>query len=289
MTSALRNPLFVPGNRPDMLEKALGFAPDAYVPDLEDSVPPEEKLNARRVTASFLARLAEGGPLVMPRVNSRDTGLMEDDLEAVVGPHTFGVSVGKVQSAADIHHIAGIIDRLENRSGLDRGRVKIVPWIETASAIVNAYEICSASPRVFAVAFGAEDFTRDMEIERTQDDAEIAYPRSAVSIAARAAGVLALDTPYFSFRDPEGLRRTSRAARRTGFRGKFAIHPAQIDIIRELFSPSAEEIEQARRVVAAFEEGERLGKGATSLDGRLIDVPVVERARDLLERAKAEE
>ncbi len=289
MASAFRSPLFVPGNRPDMLEKVLGLTPDAYIPDLEDSVPPEEKLNARKLTASSLARLAEAGPLVIPRVNSRDTGLMEGDLEAVVGPHTFGVSVGKVQSAADINHVAGIIERLEMGTGLEPGRIKIVPWIETAAAIVHAYEICSASPRVFAVAFGAEDFTRDMGIERTEDDAEIAYPRSAVCIAARAAGVPALDTPYFGFKDPEGLRRTSRDARRFGFRGKFAIHPSQIDIIREVFSTSAEEIEQAERVVAAFEEGERLGKGATSLDGQLIDVPVVERARDLLERAKAED
>ena len=289
MPSAFRNPLFVPGNRPDMLEKALGLAPDAYIPDLEDSVPPEEKLNARKVTASSLVSLAEAGTLVIPRVNSKDTGLMEGDLAEVVGPHTFGVSVGKVQSAADIHHVAAIIERLEMETGLEPGRIKIVPWIETAAAIVHAYEICSASPRVFAVAFGAEDFTRDMGIERTEDDAEIAYPRSAVCIAARAAGVPALDTPYFGFKDPEGLRRTSRDARRFGFRGKFAIHPSQIDIIREVFSTSAEEIEQAERVVAAFEEGERLGRGATSLDGQLIDVPVVERARDLLERAKAED
>jgi len=289
MANAFRNPLFVPGNRPDMLEKAQGLAPDAYIPDLEDSVPPEEKLNARKVTALTLARLAEAGPLVIPRVNSRDTGLMEGDLEAVVGPHTFGVSVGKVQSAADINHVAAIIERLEMRTGLELGRIKIVPWIETAAAIVHAYEICSVSPRVFAVAFGAEDFTRDMEVERTEDDSEIAYPRSAVCIAARAAGVPALDTPYFGFKDLEGLRRTSRDARRFGFRGKFAIHPSQIDIIHEVFSPSTEEIEQAKRVVTAFEEGERFGKGAISLDGQLIDVPVVERARNLLERAKTED
>ncbi len=283
----LRSLLFVPGNRANMLEKALGFAPDAYVPDMEDSVPQEEKANARGVTASFLARLAATGRLVVPRVNSIDSGLMEEDLEAVVGPHIFGVSVGKVRSADDIKYISAVIERLEKRAGVQPGGTRLVPWLEVARAIVNAYDICIASPRVMGVAFGAEDFTNDMGIPRSEDDSEVAYPRSVVCVAARAADVLALDTPYFSFRDPEGLRKNALASRRQGFKGKFAIHPAQVDIINEAFSPSAEEIEYARRVVAAFEEAERQGRGSTSLDGKVIDVPVVKRARQVLEVAKA--
>lgn len=283
----LRSLLFVPGNRANMLEKALGFAPDAYVPDMEDSVPAEEKANARDVTVSFLARLATTGRLVVPRVNSIDSGLMEEDLEAVVGPHIFGVSVGKVRSADDIKYISAVIERLERRVGVRPGSTRLVPWLEVARAIVNAYEICVASPRIVGVAFGAEDFTNDMGIPRTEDDSEVAYPRSVVCVAARAADVLALDTPYFSFRDPEGLRKNALAARRQGFKGKFAIHPAQVDIINEAFSPSAEEIEHARRVVAAFEEAERQGRGSTSLDGKVIDVPVVKRARQVLEVARA--
>ena len=285
--TVLKSPLFVPGNRPDMLEKALGLAPDAYVPDMEDAVPPGEKENARNFTASFLPRLAEAGPLVIPRVNSLDTGLMEDDLAAVVSPHIFGVSVGKVQSADDIEHISSVLDRLEEKAGLEVGRIRLIPWIETAAAIVNAYQVCAASPRIVAVAFGAEDFTNDMGIQRTEDDSEVAYPRSVVCVSARAAEVLALDTPYFSFRDPEGLRQDSNTARKYGFQGKFAIHPAQIDIINEVFSPSPADIEHARRVVAAFEEAQRAGKGTTSLDGKVIDVPVFRRARSLLELADA--
>lgn len=283
----LRSLLFVPGNRANMLEKALGFAPDAYVPDMEDSVPAEEKANARGVTASFLARLAATGRLVVPRVNSIDSGLMEEDLEAVVGPHIYGVSVGKVRSADDIKYISAVIERLERRAGVQPGSTRLVPWLEVAKAIVNAYDICIASPRIVGVAFGAEDFTNDMGIPRSEDDSEVAYPRSVVCVAARAADVLALDTPYFSFRDPEGLRKNALASRKQGFKGKFAIHPAQVDIINEAFSPSAEEIEYARRVVAAFEEAERQGRGSTSLDGKVIDVPVVKRARQVLEVAKA--
>jgi citrate lyase subunit beta/citryl-CoA lyase len=152
-------------------------------------------------------------------------------------------------------------------------------------AIVHAYAICTASPRIVGAAFGAEDFTHDMAIERSADDSEVAVPRSLVCIAARAANVLALDTPYFAFRDPEGLRHNALASKKIGFKGKFAIHPSQLDIINTTFSPSPEEIEHARRVVAAFEEAERAGKGATSLDGKVVDVPVVKRARALLEIA----
>ena len=268
-----------------MLEKAIGVAPDSYVPDMEDSVPSEEKENARTVTASFLANLNAAGPLVIPRINALGTGLLEEDLAAVVGPHVYGVSVGKVQSANDVQKLSDMLDVLERRQGLEPGHVRLVPWIETALAIVNAYEICSASPRVLAVAFGAEDFTNDMNIERTESDREITYPRNVVCVAARAAGVAALDTPFFGFRDPEGLRQNCLAARRYGFSGKFAIHPAQIDMINDAFSPSAAEIEYAHRVVAAFEEAENLGRGSTSLDGKVIDVPVVRRARSLLEQA----
>ena len=285
----LRSLLFVPGNQTRMLEKALGLTPDAYVPDLEDSVPIEEKTNARDVTASWLANLADAGPVVIPRINSLDTGLLEDDLAAVVGPHIFGVSVGKIQSPGDVQRVGSIISGLESKARLEIGRIKLVPWIETAMAIVDAYRICASSPRVVGVAFGAEDYTNDMGIERTQSDAEILYPRSVIAVAARAAGVLAFDTPYFGFRDPDGLRRDAGTARSLGFRGKFAIHPAQIEIISETFSPSPVEIEQARRIVSAFEEARQGGRGSTSLDGQVIDVPVVRRAERLLKVAEQRE
>jgi citrate lyase subunit beta/citryl-CoA lyase len=280
----LRSLLFVPGNQPKMLEKALGVLPDAFVPDMEDSVPWDEKANARQVTASFLPRLAQGGPLVIPRINSLDTGLLEEDLTAVVGPHIYGVSVGKVQTTQDIAHISEIISRLEEKAGVPIGQTRLVPWIETARAIVHCYDIL-AMPRVVGAAFGAEDLTHDMGIERTEDDSEVAVARSITCLAARAAEVLALDTPYFLFRNPEGLRQNALASKKIGFKGKFAIHPAQIDIINEVFSPSAAEIDYAQRVVAAFDEAAQAGRGSTSLDGKVVDVPVVRRARALLEIA----
>lgn len=285
--TVLRSLLFVPGNRSDMLQKAVRLTPDAFVPDMEDSVPVEEKARARAVTASFLPELAQCGALVIPRVNALDTGLLEDDLAAVVGPYSAGVSVGKIYTPQDVKTIAGMLARLEQKAGVPVGHTKLVLWMETAMAIMQAYEICVASPRIVGVAFGAEDFTHDMGIERSADDSEVAVPRSIVCVAARAANVLALDTPYFLFRDPEGLQHNALASKKIGFKGKFAIHPSQVDIINATFSPSPAEIDYARRVVAAFEAAERAGKGATALDGKVVDVPVVKRARALLEVAES--
>ena len=283
----LRSLLFVPGNQPRMLERASGLKPDAFIPDMEDSVPDEEKANARSVTASYLAQLAASGVLVIPRVNSLETGLLDDDLTAVVGEHISGVSVGKIYTPEDIATISGKLESLERGAGLEVGSISLVPWIETAQAIVNLYAICTASPRIMGVAFGAEDFTNDMGIERTESETETYFARNSIAVAARAADVLALDTPYFGFRDPDGLRDNAQAAKQYGFKGKFAIHPSQIDIINQTFSPSAAEIEQARRVVEAYREAEGRGRGSTSLDGRVVDVPVVKRAEALLELAES--
>ncbi len=285
--TVLRSLLFVPGNQPRMLERAAGLKPDAFIPDMEDSVPLDEKANAREVTASYLVKLAAGGTPVIPRVNSLDTGLLDDDLAGVVGKSIFGVSVGKIETPEDIAAISVKLDALERKAGIEVGSMSLIPWIETAMAIVNLYEICTASHRIVGVAFGAEDFTNDMGVERTKSEAETYFARNSIAVAARAADVLGLDTPYFSFRDPDGLRDNAKTAKQYGFKGKFAIHPSQIDIINETFSPSGAEIEHARRVVEAFEEAASRGRGSTSLDGKVVDVPVVKRAEAVLELAES--
>jgi len=270
-----------------MLDKALGFRPDVYVPDMEDSVPVSEKVNARDVVRRYLPKLNTTGRGVIPRVNALDTGLTEDDLTAVMGPHIHGVSIGKIQTRDDIRSICEIMQGLENNTGLKVGDIKLIPWIETASAVVHCHEICTASPRIVGVAFGAEDFTNDMGIERTEDETALNFARSTVCVAARAAHVTALDTPYFEFKDQDGLARNALSAKRLGFKGKFAIHPAQVDPLNEAFSPSQAEIDHARRVVAAFSEAERAGRGSTSLDGIVVDVPVVKRAQATLQLAES--
>jgi citrate lyase subunit beta / citryl-CoA lyase len=286
-----RSLLFVPGNKESMLTKALALQPDAFVPDMEDSVPPGEKGNAREAIRAFLPQLAATGIPVIPRVNALETDWIEADLGAVVGPHVLGVSVGKVRDAGDVSAISRLIAALEARAGLAEGTVKLLPWIETAEAVVNCDAICRASERISGLAFGGEDFTNDMGIERLEDESQVLYARSRICIAARAAHVLALDTPYFKLRDPDGLRTNALRAKSLGFKGKFAIHPDQIAALNETFSPSEQEVAHARRVIAAYDEAERAGRGSTSLDGWVIDVPVVKRARALLalaERARAD-
>ncbi len=277
-----RSLLFVPGNREDMLDKASTLPADALVPDMEDSVPDKEKQHARQLVREAVKALAHQGQTVIPRINALNTGLAKEDLAAVVCAQVYGVTVGKIDSPWEIRQLCDLLDGLECQAGLPLGHTKLIPWLETARAIVNAYQITSASPRIVGVAFGAEDFTNDMGVQRSEDGAQVAYPRAAVTVAAQAAGVLAFDTPYVNFRDKEGLEREIHSVVPLGFKGKFAIHPGQLDTINDLFSPSPQEIEYARRVIAAFEEAESRGSGATSLDGKMIDVPVVKRAHNLL-------
>lgn len=282
----IRSALFIPGNKQNMLEKAFSVDADAIIPDMEDSVPEAEKRNARLTIRDFLPRLRETATLVVPRVNALQTGLADEDIDAVAGPLIDGISIGKIETPSDISEISQMLAARERSAGIAVGQLKLIPWIETAKAIVSCHDICIASERIVAVAFGAEDYTHDMGIERLDDDVQLVYARSALCTAACAAGVLALDTPYFRFKDADGLRASSIAAKHVGFKGRFAIHPNQITVINECFAPSRDEVERARQIVAAFEEAESRGRGSTSLDGLVIDVPVVKRARALLERAR---
>ena len=282
----LRSLLFVPGNQPNMLEKAASFSPDAFVPDMEDSVAWDDKSQARQVVTDHLEMLEKTGKRVIQRINSLDTGLCEEDLAAIVGPHIYGVSVGKINTVQDVTVISEYIGELESSSGISQGSIKLVLWIETALGLLNAYEILSSDDRIIAAAFGAEDFTNDMGIKRNEDDREILFPRSQVAIAAKAAGVLALDTPFFGFRDPDSLKSNSELFKSIGFKGKFAIHPLQVAIINECFSPSGQEIDHALEVIRVFEEAAALGRGSTSLEGQVVDVPVVKRAEALLDQAR---
>ena len=281
----VRNPIFVPGNRRSMLEKAIGFATDAVVADLEDSVPMAEKPAARDLVADMIPALAKSGQRVIVRVNSLDTGLTEDDIAAVVQSDVFAISVGKITSPDDISEYSGLLDAAETKAGLPTGQTLLIPWIETAAGVLHAYDIARASARVVAITFGAEDYTRDVGIRRTTSGEEVLFPRSLVALAAHAAGVTPLDTPYVNFRDSTGLESDIAEAARLGYKGKFAIHPAQLEPIRRLFGPQPDEIEYARRVMAAWDAASADGRGSLDLDGAMVDVPVVERARNTLAEA----
>ena len=291
-------PLFIPGNRVDMLGKAGRYSPSAFIPDLEDSVPMANKGEAREATANALPSISALGRPVIPRVNSLPTGMTMDDLETVIGPNIVGISIGKVNGPSDVRDVDEMIAEVERNCGLVGGSIRILPWLETARAIVKAYEICTASKRVRWVAFGAEDFSADMGINREVDvdstnfgsldeygEASLLYARSAVAVAARAAEVQALDTPYVKFRDQDGLKSEAGLARRLGYTGKFAIHPGQIEGIQMVFAPSQHEIHRAEKILEAAREAERIGHGSLSFDGEMIDAPVVARAMNILARA----
>ena len=282
-----RSFIFVPGNRENMLERARSFKADVIMVDLEDSVPPGEKATARDMAKDWVPALQREGHRLMVRVNSLDTGLTRVELETLVSPELYGISLGKVESKWNIQDVDRMLRPIEQLAGVEPGSTKIVAWAETASALVDARDIAASSPRVIALAFGAEDFTNDMGIERSDAGDEVQVPRSLVPVAAKAANVASLDSPFVAFQDPGALRADAQKARQMGYTGKHAIHPSQIDIINEVFSPAPDEVAYARRIVEAWDKAQSEGRGSLAMDGRMVDVPVVKRAQNLLAFADA--
>ena len=270
-----------------MLERAKSFKADVIMVDLEDSVPSREKASARGMAKEWGPALSRQGQRVMVRVNSLDTGLTRSELETLVSPDLYGISLGKVESKWNIRDVDRMLSAIEPLAGVGLGSTKVVAWAETASALVDARDIADSSQRIIALAFGAEDFTNDMGIERSDSGDEVQVPRSLVPVAARAANVASLDSPFVAFQDPEALRADAQKARQMGFTGKHAIHPAQLDIINEVFSPAPDEVAYARRIMDAWDKAEAEGRGSLALDGRMVDVPVVKRAQNLLAFADA--
>ena len=281
-----RSLLFIPGNQPKMLEKASHFLPDVYIPDLEDSVGDNDKTDARKVVSENIRLFKESDKLIIPRVNSLESGLFEDDIAALISKGINGVSVGKIYDTEDIVQIDKIISKYEENLNMQIGTLSLIPWIETASGILESKAILKSSVRIKAAAFGAEDFTNDMGIERQSDNSEIQDAKKYLAIAARACGVLALDNPFFDFKNPSALVEDCINSKKIGYKGKFAIHPAQIDDINKSFSPSKSDVEHARKVIQVFKEAIEQGRGSTSLNGYVIDVPVYKRAQNLIELAK---
>ena len=283
----LRSLIFVPGNRPNMLERALSFDADVIMVDLEDSVPAAEKVAARDLAVEWVPKLRQSGRTVMVRVNSLDTGLTGSEVAALAGPDLYGFSIGKTESVWDMKEADRIVAAAETSGGLGPDGLKLIPWIENAKAVLACQEIANASSRIVAIAFGAEDYTNDMGVRRTDAGREVQFPRSLVPVAARTAGVASLDSPFVRFRDPEGLREDCQVSLQMGYTGRFAIHPSQLDIVNETFSPSPDEVDYARRVVEAWDLAEAEGRGSVALDDRMIDVPVLKRARNLLSQVDA--
>jgi citrate lyase subunit beta/citryl-CoA lyase len=290
----MRSLMFVPGHREHMVERALGLgefgasALDVAILDLEDGVPPGSKDAARRMIAAVLGRATSGAPMRFVRIQRALSDAGEDDLDAVVRPGLDGVVAPKVRRPEEIEWLARELEARERRASIAVGTVRIVASIESAAALLEAPRIAKAADRVIGLMFGSEDFALDLGLptKREGEAAELLYARSAMVIAAASARKLSFDGIWPDIRDAVGLRADSLRARRLGFSGKTLIHPDQIAVVNEVFSPTAAEVEEARRVLRAFDEALARGVGAVALDGQMLDAPVVDRARRVLRAAE---
>ena len=283
----LRSMLFTPGNKPRMIAKTGTLGSDAVILDLEDAVPLAEKESARALVKDAIKQVGVAGAQVFVRVNAVPTGLVADDLSWSVQAGLAGIVLPKAESGEEIASVGESIAELERERRMELGSVALVPLLETARGVLKANEIARASKRSIAVAFGAVDFTRDMGISLSKDGQEIHYAMSHVALAARAADVVAIDSPCVEFDDPDRLAWEARRARQLGFRGKLLIHPCQIECVNQLFSPSEEELEYARKVATAFESAQERGLGAVSLEGKMIDIANLRHAEEVLSWVEA--
>ena len=274
--------LFVPGNRERFLAKLATLRPDAVILDLEDSIPPAEKAAAREAVGAILRSGRFADQRLFVRVNALRTGLAAADLAAVVSLRLGGIFVPKVEDPDELREVNRLLAPVEAHHGLEIGTTRVIPIVETVRGIVRVAELAEAGPRVLGLNFGYDDFAFDLGVLRSPEGIESLYPRASIAIAARAAGVLAIDGPLADLRDPARLEAECRVSRQLGFSGKQCIHPSQVEIVNRAFSPALEEIERARAIVAAYDEAVQRGQGSTRLGASMIDMPVVEQARRVL-------
>ena len=281
-----RSMLFLPGNTPNMIINGDSLGADNIILDLEDAVSPDEKDSARLLVRNAIKRMGFTGVEITVRINSIDTDYWKHDLDAIVPLKPDLIMPPKVGGAEDILAVEEYMEYVERTNGMETGTVRLIPLLETARGVENAFEIASCSKRVAALFLGGEDLTADLRCKRTKGGNEIDYARKRLVVAARAAGVEVYDTPFTDVNDDEGLVADAEYAKSLGFTGKSAIAPRHIRFINEVFSPSLKDIEYAKLVFEAIRKGKEQGKGAVSLRGKMIDKPIVERARQTLEAAK---
>ena len=279
-----RSRLYLPGSEPKYYINAFLHAPDAVILDLEDSVHPGEKDAARILVRNTLRAVDFGSCERMVRINQLPLGL--EDLAEIVGESPDLILIPKVEEPEQIREADRMISDIKARTGIIR-TIWIMPILESALGIENAFEVATASENVVALTIGLEDYTADLGVVKTTEGRETQYARSRVVNAARAAGVQAIDSVFSDVADMEALRQWAEASRALGFEGMGCIHPGQIRVVHEAFQPTAVEIEKARKVVAAFEDAQSRGLAVVSLGSKMIDPPVVQRALKLVERARA--
>lgn len=274
----LRSLLSVPALNARFFDKAAACPADAIVFDLEDSIAPARKAEARAWLAEALPRFERRGRPVLARPNELGSGLLEADLAAVVGPWLDGVYLPKVHGPEVVERVDHYLSLLEGMRGLQPGGTRLIVWVESAAGVAAVERICNSSARLWAVAFGGEDYATSLGVMRTRAGGEVQYARARIANAALGAGLVPIDCPEPDYRDLTHFEREVEHVRALGYRGKYCIHPDQVEIANRLFRPDAPQLRWARRVIAAYEEGEGRGLGAVGLDGAMIDRPIYSRA-----------
>ena len=281
-----RSMLFIPGNTPNLVVNAPYLGADAIIFDLEDAVSPGEKDSARILVRNTLRTMDLGGCETIVRINALDTDYWKKDVETIAPERPALLMLPKSGRAEDVHTIDAYLSRVEARLGWAEGTVRLMPLIETALGIENAFSIATASPRVEALFLGAEDLTADVRCQRTKEGREIEYARTRLVTAARAAGIGVYDTPFTDVNDDEGIWRDAKAAKSLGFTGKASISPRHIQAINTVFSPSQKELDYAWEVMDAIRIAKEQGRGAIALHGKMIDAPIVARAQQTIDMAR---
>ena len=264
--------LFVPGHRQAMIDKAHGLGADALIFDLEDGVPPAEKETAR---AQIATTLDADSTSLFVRTHPANHADLTNDLEAIVRPGLTGLVLPKVNAAEEIVHLSAALEERERQAKIPAGQIRLLALIETARGLIKAPAIAAANPRMAGLLFGAEDFALDTHADAADD---FLYARSALIVATASTGIQAVDRAHLDLHDTHALSASTRQSRRLGFTGRLLIHPDQITPVHDAFRPSADEVGYAQRVVEAFDQD----CGSIVIDGRMVDLPVVERARQTL-------
>ena len=278
--------MFVPGNNPGMMADAHIYRPDSIMLDLEDSVTLAEKDAARWLVFNALQSVDYGQTEMVVRINPLNTPFGRKDIDAVVRAGVHVVRMPKTETADEVREVEAEIERVERQLGCV-GRTQIMAAIESALGVVNAYDIATASKRMMGIALGAEDYCANLKTQRTPGGDELRLARETIVVAARAAGIDALDTVFSNLNDMEAFRAEVEYIRTLGFDGKSIINPRQIEVVNEVFAPKEKDIAKARTILAAIKEAEARGSGVVSVNGKMVDRPVVLRAQRTIDLAIA--
>jgi len=282
-----RSMLFLPGNNPNMLINGNCLGSDAIIFDLEDAVAPAEKDAARILVRNTMRYMDFRGCETIVRINSIDTPYWQQDLDTILPCKPDLILLPKTGSSTDVLAADAYMTELESKLGFESNAVGLMPLIETALGVENAFSIACATKRVKALFLGAEDLTADLQCKRTKEGREIEYARTRLVVAARAAGVEVYDTPFTDVNDAEGIEKDANVAKALGFTGKASISPRHVEVINRVFSPSQKDIAYAYEVMDAIALAKSQGKGAISLHGKMIDAPIVNRAKQTIAMAEA--